>query len=286
MSFAERALRFTFSGAKSGNFSAAGLRAAVNIESLPDRAGSTAHVKIWGLTLDQMNNFSSRMAGVPAGIQLQKFNLVIEAGDLGGTFSVALNGPILNSFIDLSGAPESLFNVSLVDTFGASTPISAQSQPGAQSAERLIQSLCAQATPPLTFNNSAGAHAVLSNQVTYGSAIDQIAKIANAAKFNFKISGTTLSIWPQGGTVDDVVINVGPNTDPEMVGYPMFWEVGIIVTSLYNPEIQIGRQMNVISSLPNANGLWKIIQVQHELTTMIAKGPWFTTATLIPIENP
>ena len=69
-----------------------------------------------------------------------------------------------------------------------------------------------------------------------------------------------------------------------MVGYPVFWELGIIVTSLYNPEIQIGRQMNIISSIPNANGLWKIIRVQHELTTMIAKGPWFTTATLIGVD--
>jgi len=286
MSLAERALRFTFSGAQSGNFSAAGLRAAVNIQSFPDRAGTSAHVKIWGLSLGQMNNFSSRMASVPGGIQLQKFNLVIEAGDLGGTFSEALNGPILSSSIDLSGAPESAFNVTVIDTFGASIMISSQSTAAAQKAEDLIAALCPLATPPLTFDNSAGASAVLRGQVTYGSAIHQIAKIATAARFNWKISGTTLSIWPRGGTVDDVVIDVGPNTDPEMVGYPMFWEMGLIVTSLYNPEIQIGRQMNVISSLPNANGLWQITQVQHELTTMIAKGPWFTSAQLIPIENP
>jgi len=235
---------------------------------------------------DPRNNFSSPMASVPAGIQLQQFNLLIEAGDLGGTLSEAVNGPILSSFIDLSGAPDSLFNVTMVDTFGASSPISAQSQPGAQSAESLIQSLCAQATPPLTFNNSAGASAVLRSQVTYGSAIDQIAKIATNARFNWKMSGTTLYIRPQNGTVDDVVIDVGPNTDPEMVGYPMFWELGLIVTSLYNPQVQIGRQMNVISSIPNANCRWKIIQVQHELTTMIAKGPWFTAAMLIPIGNP
>jgi hypothetical protein len=287
MSFAERVLRFTFSGAQSGSFSAAGLRAAVSIQAYPDRAGNTAQVKIWGLTLDQMNAYSSRMASVPnGGISLQKFNLIIEGGDLGGTFSEVLNGPIFSSYIDLSGAPDSSFNVTSINTFGASTPIAAQSQPGAQSAEKLIASLCAQATPPLTLDNSAGAACTLRNPSTYGSAIDQIAKIAAAAKFNWKINGTTLSIWPKDGTVDDVVIDIGPNTDPAMVGYPNFWAAGLIVTSLYNPRIQIGRKMNVISSIPNANGPWKISQVHHDLTTMLAKGPWFTSAQLIPIGSP
>jgi hypothetical protein len=278
MAYTEKALSFTFSGAQSGNFSASGLRAYANIQSFPDRAGSTAQVKIWGLTLDQMNNFSST---TPLGVANQGFSLVIEAGDLGGTLAQVVNGPILRSFIDLTGAPESVFNITMVDTFGASTPIAAQSQPGAQSAESMIQSLCAQATPPLTFNNSAGASAVLRNQVTYGSAIDQIAKIATAARFSWKIDGTTLFIWPQGGTVDDVVINVGPNTDPEMVGYPEYWEMGLIITSLFNPEIQIGRTLNVTSSIPKANGQFQIIQVQHELTTMIAKGPWFTRVMVV-----
>jgi hypothetical protein len=287
MSFTGKVLRFSFSGAQSGSFSAAGLRAAVSLQSYPDRAGTTAQVKIWGLTLAQMNAYSSRMARVPAGgIQLQQFNLVIEAGDLGGALSQLVNGPIFSSYIDLSGAPDSSFNVTMINTFGASTPIAPQSQPGANDAADLIASLCPQATPPLTFDNSAGAHAVLRNPNTYGSAIDQISKIATAAKFNWKISGKTLSIWPKSGTVDDVVVNVGPNTDPRMVGYPTFWDVGIFVTSLYNPQIQINRKMNVISSLPNANGLWEIIQVQHDLTTMLAKGPWFTTSQLIPIGSP
>ena len=283
MSFAERVLRFTFSGAKSGSFSAAGLRAAVYIESNPGREGSNASVKIWGLTLDQMSKYSSKMAAVPSGVQIERFNLVIEAGDLGQPLSQLLNGPIFNSFIDLSGAPDSCFNVTMIDTLRAATPMAAQSQPGAQSAENLIASLCAQATPPLIFDNSAAAHAVVNNPNTYGSAIDQISKIATAAKFNWKIDGTTLSIWAPGDSVDDVVINLGPNTDPEMVGYPGFSDVSLVVTSLYNPEIKIGRRMNVISSLPNANGLWQIVLVQHDLTTMLPKGPWFTTARLIGV---
>lgn len=278
MSFTEKVLKFTFSGAQSGSFSAAGLRAAASIQSYPNRAGTTAQVKIWGLTLDQMNAYSSV---IPALVAAEQFNLVIEAGDLGQPLTQLLNGPILRSFIDLNGAPDSAFNVTLIDTFLAATPIASQSQPGL-TAQTRIASICAAAG--LTFDNSAGASAPQNNQTTYGSAIDQIARIATAAKFDWKISGKTLSIWPKNGTVDDVVIEVGPNSDPKMVGYPGYWEGGLVVTSLFNQEIQIGRQMKVVgSSIPKANGLWQIIQVQHDLTTMLAKGPWFTTAILAAI---
>jgi len=280
VSFAERVLKFTFSGAKSGSFSAAGLRAAANIQSYPGRAGTTAQVKIWGLTLDQMNAYSSV---IPALVAAEQFNLVIEAGDLGQPLTQLLNGPILRSFIDLSGAPDSAFIVTMINTFLAATPIASQSHPGITAQDR-IASICAAAG--LTFDNSAGATAPQNNQTTYGSAIDQIARIATAAKFEWKINGKTLSIWPKNGSVDDVVIDVGPNTDPKMVGYPGYWEAGLIVTSLFNQQVQIGRKMNVVdSSIPKANGRWQIIQAQSELTTMLPKGPWFTTAILAAI-NP
>lgn len=280
MSFTEKVLSFSFSGAQSGSFSAAGLRAAVSIQSFPGRQGSNAQVKIWGLTLAQMTAYSSKMPRVPGGISVDLFNLVIEAGDLGGQLSEALNGPIFSSYIDLSGAPDSSFNVTMMDIHEAATPMASQSQPGAQKAENLIASVCAAAG--LTFDNSAGASAVLRNPSSSGSSIDQISCIATAAQFHWKKVGKTISIWPQNAPIDDTVIDIGPNTDPKMVGYPGFWEGGLIVQSLYNPQVQIGRHMNVVgSSIPNANGLWQITQVQHDLTTMLAKGPWFTTAQLI-----
>jgi len=274
MTFAERELRFTFSGAKSGSFSAEGLRAAVGVQAFPGRLGNQAQVKVWGMSLAQMNAYSSPLS---AAVAAENFRLTIDAGDMGGGLSQLIDGLILRSFIDLSGAPDSSFNVTMIDTFVQAAPIAAQSQPGPQNAENLIASLCAAAG--FGFNNN-GAHAVLRNQSTYGSAIDQIEKVAQAAQFHWYFDGTTVWIWPPGGTRDATVIEVGPNTDPAMVGYPQFWEAGITVTSLYNPSIQLGRQMRVTSNLPNAQGLWDIIQVQHDLATMLDGGPWFTTAIL------
>jgi hypothetical protein len=275
VSFAERVLQLQFSGAQSGSFTASGLRAAASIQGGQGRIGTNAQLKIWGLSLDQMNAYCSR---IPTAVGINQFSVAVSAGDLGGGLSEVINAGIWESYIDLTGAPESCFVVSVAGIDTAANPMGPQSLAGAQNAETLIQSICAGAG--FTLNNN-GAHAVLRNQSTYGSALDQIERIAQAAGFAWAWSGTTFSIWPGDGTVDDTIIQVGPNTDPEMVGYPQYWPQGIIVQSLFNPQVQLGRQMEVVgSTLSKANGLWQIVGVQHDLTTMLAKGPWFTTAML------
>lgn len=275
MSFAERVLSFTFSGVSSGDLSVAGLRAAVSVQGSYGRLGTNAQVKIWGLSLDQMNAYCSKL---PTDLGINQFNLVISAGDLGGQLSEVVNANIWESYIDLTAAPDSAFVVAVSGIYTAANPTSPQSQPGSQNAETLIQSICNGAG--YTLNNN-GAHAVLRNQSTYGSALDQIEKIAEAANFSWAWSGTTFSIWPEDGTIDDTIVQVGPNTSPRMVGFPQYYPQGIIVTSVFNPEVKLGRQMEVIgSSLTKANGIWQIVGVQHDLTTMLSKGPWFTTAKL------
>jgi hypothetical protein len=68
VSFAERVLSFAFSGAPgflgapSGSFTAQGLRAAASIQAAGGRLGTQAQVKIWGLSLAQMNAYSSAIA--------------------------------------------------------------------------------------------------------------------------------------------------------------------------------------------------------------------------------
>lgn len=275
MSFIQRQLQFTFSGAQSGTLSVSGLRATTSIQAYQGRLGVSAQVRIWGLTLAQMNNYSSR---VSAGVGVDDYSLAIEAGDVGSNLHKAIDGYIWRSYIDLEAAPESAFVVTVAGMiYSAAQPMSAQSWAGAQNAEDLIASVCAFAG--LTLRNN-GAHAVLRNMTTSGSPIDQIEDIAKAAKFSLYIEGSNVSIWPSANPRDQIVIDSLPD---DRVGYPVWWEAGIIVTQLFNQQIQIGRQMNVTSSIPKANGLWQIVQVQHELSTMLRSGPWFTTAVLAPV---
>lgn len=275
MAFTEKVLQFQFSGAQSGGITASGLRAAVSIQGSQGRLGTNAQVKIWGLTLAQINAYCSR---IPTDLGINQFSLAISAGDLDGQLSEVVNANIWESYIDLTGAPDSAFVVSVAGIYTAANPTGAQSWAGPQNAEDMISAICAGAG--FTLNNN-GAHAVLRNRAVYGSALDQIERVAQSAGFAWAWSGTTFSIWPGDGTVDDTVIQVGPNTDPQMINYPQYWAQGIIVQSLFNPEVRLGRQMEVVGSLlTKANGLWQIVGVQHDLTTMLDKGPWFTTAML------
>jgi hypothetical protein len=246
------------------------------------RIGVQAQAKIWGLSLAQMNSYSSRLPSAPGG-GIEQYFLSIAAGNLGGQLTEAMNGLIWNSFIDLTGAPESAFVLSIAGIYAAANPTAPLSQPGAQNAETLIEGICAGAG--FTLRNN-GAHAVLNNQAVYGSALDQIERIAEAAGFAWKWDGkSTFYIWPaENGAVDSTIVRIGPNTTPQLVNYPQYWQQGIIVTSLFNPEVQVGRRMEVTGSvLTKANGLWRIVGVQDDLTTMLDKGPWFTTATLAAI---
>lgn len=283
MSFTEKILAFAFSGAVSGDFIASGLRAVVSIEGSYGRLGTNGVVKIWGLSLKQMNAYSTRLPAAIGGNGISSVTLAISAGDSGG-LSEVINAKIWQSYIDLTGAPDSAFVVTVSGAYDAANPMGAQSPPpkvpgtpSVQNAEDLIASICAGAGYTLTNINKA--HAVLRNQSTYGSALDQIERIAQAAGFAWSWSGTKFFIWPATGTVDNTVVQLGP--DFGMVGYPQYYPTGIIVTSLFNPEIKLGRPAEVIGSgLIKANGPWQIVGVQHDLSTMLSKGPWFTTAKL------
>jgi hypothetical protein len=289
MAFTEKVLAFTFSGAVSGSFTVQGLRAFASIQAFDGSIGVLAQVKIWGLSMDQMNAYSSR---IPSAIQsagnlgISQANLVIEGGDLGAPLVKVIDAPILASFIELTDDGESAFNVSVVGLYQAAAPIAPLSRPGAQDAAQLIGALCAGAPPPgLTLNNPSGATGVIRNPSVYGSVIDQIRKIAHSAGLKWKIEGQNVWLWPPNGSPDDVTINVGPGTTPRMVGYPKYGPFGLIVTSLFNPQATVGRLVNVVgSAIQKANGLWQITNaVQHDLTTMLDKGPWFTTMQLSPL---
>ena len=68
---------------------------------------------------------------------------------------------------------------------------------------------------------------------------------------------------------------VSPSTG--MRGYPAFTSSGIEVTTLFNPTLQYGGNIQVESQLTPACGTWNIYNLAHELESEIPSGKWFTT---------
>ena len=74
------------------------------------------------------------------------------------------------------------------------------------------------------------------------------------------------------------MIDVSPQNG--LVGYPTYYPSGFIIKTEFNPQIIVGRTVNLTSQIPKANGSWVIFDSTHELSTLTPDGPWFTTAKL------
>jgi hypothetical protein len=278
MTFAQRQINLQFSDSN-GTVDLDGLRCEAIIMSAGGyTAAAQLQLRVFGMTLDQMNEYSSDGANMVA---VQNIGITVSAGNVGGAMQQVFAGTLIRSFPDFSGAPDVSFNcAAIAGFFYKAAPAAPNSYQGAMNAEDIIEQLAT--SIGFTFLNPNSAHAVLQNQYLSGSVIDQIQTVARAASFACSVEHNSIIIWPNDGTRDDVEIDVGPNSNPPMVGYPAYWEQGFIVKSEFNPNIANGRTINVTSSIPRANGSWPIHTVTHELSSATPDGPWFTTTKLCP----
>jgi hypothetical protein len=276
MSFVERQINLQFSNGKS-TLSLDGLRCTAMVTNPGGyNAFGQLQMRVYGMTLDDMNQYSSVGSNMAA---VNNFSVTVSAGNVGGAIPQVFSGTLIRSFIDLSGAPDVAFVCSAVaGYYNKATAAAPGHWPGAQNAEDIIAGLVSQ-LPGFSFAKN-NAHAVLTDHYEYGSIINQIQGVARAAVIPIAIENNAVTIWPNNGTRDSTVIDIGP--DNGLVGYPAYWEVGFNIKCEFNPNIINGRQINLISSLPKANGLWPIQTVTHELSTLTPDGAWFSNVKMSP----
>lgn len=277
MTFAFRQINLQFTSANGKTVKLEGLRCSAVITN---PGGNTAfgqlQLQVWGMTLDQMNEYSSTGSNMVA---VQDQSVTVTAGNQGGSLNQVFSGTLISSFIDLSNPPEVSFVCAAVaGYYNKAAPSAPNTYEGSQKAEDIIRALAGQIG--YTFENKNGATAVVQNQYLSGSIIDQIQAVARAASFPLIIENKSITIFPNNGTRDDIVINLSAETG--LVGYPSYWEAGFVVKSEFNPIIAIGRVINLKSQLPKANGKFPIQYVTHEISTLTSDGPWFTTSKLSP----
>lgn len=280
MTFAVRQINLQFSTNNGQTLSLEGLRCSAVITNPGGySAFGQLQLKVYGMTLDQMNTFSSIGSNQVA---VQDNSVIVSAGDEGSPLTQVFSGTIISSFIDLSSMPEISFNCAAIAGYiGKATPSASKHYDGANNAETIIESLTNQFGSQWKFVNYQNkAHAVLVDQYVYGSIIDQIQMIARNAAFPLVIENNTVTIWANDGIRDDVVIELSPQTG--LVGYPSYWEAGFTIKSEFKPTIINGRAIQLTSSLPKANGLFPVQNCTHEISTLTPDGPWFTISQLSP----
>lgn len=246
------------------------------MEAMIERSGANLgagvmNLRVWGMRADLMGQFATDMLS-PFQVRGDLVSLEVLNESVGTT--TAFEGTMLSANMDFSGAPEVSFNVFARSGYWANvTPAAPNSYRGAASVANILEALAK--TQGWGFANY-GVTTMLSNPYLAGTAWDQIQKITSAAGIAATVENNTLHIWPANGQRGDEVIEVSAVNG--MLGCPTFKLPGIELRTIYNPELAYGKQVLIKSdAVPKANGVFKIFQVNHQLSTNIPDGPWFST---------
>jgi baseplate hub protein gp41 len=277
-----------------GSFNISGVRSQVRIRNATAPAGSYADVSIWGLDQGLMNELAS--LGVLYD-SVSKNQILISAGassdddasafnanetPLQG-FPVIFGGTIWFAYGDYSRMPDVPFRITAqLGLFNAVQSVTPGSWNGATSIVSVMQSFANQLGVPLENNGVSGS---ITNPYFPGTILQQLYAAAEHANITAMLvdGGTKLAIWPIPGsrTSQTNIPLISPDTG--MIGYPSFANNGwLAVKMLYNPDVIFGGNIQVESSIPQANKTWTVQQLDLALDSLMPDGEWMGTALCQP----
>lgn len=268
-------------GTQTTRFSGPRVSAQIVRNGMPGNSHAT--IRLYGLSLDDMNSISS--LGKPI-IYDRNNTVTLFAGNAIDGMSVVYYGTIYEAWADFDGAPEITLNVNAVSgLIDAMKPIAPASYSGSVDAATIMAGLAVQLG--YHFENN-GVSVILSNPYYPGTARDQIDACATEANIFAALdgngAGTTLAIWPKDGSRGGVIPLISPDTG--MVGYPGYMAGGLNIRAIYNNAIRFGGQVKVQSSLKTACGTWTVNRLVHNLESQKPHGAWFTEIGVYRLGDP
>lgn len=233
-------------------------------------------MRVYGLTPAMMTQLTT-IGPINSTIRAQN-KIELSAGDSERGMKVVYSGVIDQAWMDFHGAPDVFFNlVAFAGLDAAVKPIAANTYKGQGDVATIMAGLAA--TMGVSFENN-GVSSQLSNPYFSGAALTQVKECARAADIHYTIDRGVLAIWPQGGSRKGSATVI--SSENGMVGYPSFTSNGLTLITVFNPDIKLGGQVQVKSSLTVAVGIWTIYAVNHSLETERAGGSWFTQIQCVP----
>lgn len=247
------------------------LRCVVQIQNASAPFPGFASVRIFGLTLSQINQLT--IAGIL--FDGRRNQISIQAGDSIAGLTTIFTGEIWQAYPQ-ANQPEMAFlmlanpanNIQLAP---AQSTTFTGSIAGSTVLSQVLKST------GLTLENN-GVTAVISNPHFAGSAWDQINQLVQAMGcFGFLDAAKGVyAIWPKNGSRSGQTSMISPATG--MIGYPEFQQTQIRVRKLFDPTatLTVGNKIQVQSEFKAATGTWTIYQFQHDIAAQMPDGPWET----------
>lgn len=257
--------------------------------------GSICNLRIEGMLISDMNLLSQIQ---PTIVQQNLNSVVVKAGNENDTLNTIFQGPVVDAFVDFSGAPNVAFQVmasSMAETAANNiTPTSYPNGTSVSSIMRAISQKCG-----INFINN-GVKATTSGAVYLsGSGAQQIAVLSSATNIPYILALNTLMIWPTDlGKITKADNYISAQTG--MIGYPEYSQYGVTITTLFNHSIGFYSSIKLDSQyapaawtnfngqiqrlspqavMPPYNGIWIVTNVYHDIASQTPNANWQTVIT-------
>ena len=273
-----------------------GHRCMVNVTNAGMVEGSQASVRIEGMTLAMMNRLTMVQAlntvDNPFNEHYNVSVITIQAGDDVSGMATVFIGTVAEAFVDFTASPNVAFQVMAWSTLELKIK---QAIPatykGTVSAATILSDLAAK--NEYTFINH-GVTKSLTNYYGWGSLDKQIKDVMTAINGFYHIDtvNKTISAWQSQSASTTATDTIKINKRTGLVGYPQYNQLGVTLTTVFNPQIQYQVPVYVESEyLPEGwvnnqagqypatfptTGYWSPYLVQHDISSELPGGPWFT----------
>lgn len=249
--------------------------------SLEGRASmGQLQMKIYGLSDSLMNKYSTY--GIRSGA-VKKNYLSLFAGDDSAGMSEIYRGTVREAFADYNASPDVSFNILVSPGYlEALKPVPAKSYEGGVAPATILKAIADDMGMSLEANGIDGI--MLHDHYVYGDALSQAQDVCHAAGLEMIIDRGVLAVWPRDGYRAGTIPLLSPETG--MIGYPTFNSKGIVVQSIFRPDLMTyGARVQVQSSLTPACGVWAIFAIRFSLDCQVPNGMWHVELELCRPNN-
>lgn len=254
------------------------VRASVEIEMKGSDSFPTCTCYIYGLSQVLMERLT--VYGWKTN-SLSRDILQISAGSTTKDMVLIFTNEIYSAFPNYDGSPDVPFviqgRIGFTESLKAASAISFK---GTVDISVVAESIAKQLDCTLI---NSGVTGTVTDCYLWGTATQKLQRFKDYANIDVYYYPPNLTISPKGKPREAVGL---PLISPEtgLVGWPrpdggMQW---LRLTTLYNPALQHGIQVEVKSDFPTASGKWWISSMTHELESQTPGGAWFTHLELSP----
>ena len=261
-----------------------GLRASVYIDNAGGAMMGTLRAQVFGVTANDMNTLTSTLWDnlvVSASGSSFTFNQIQVIAIDGTQETLVYNGDILNCWGVYSSMPEVYLYIEAQIGYAA---LVQPAPPLSIAADTDVATVMQQIVSAMgyQFENNGVDSTVTKGSYWGNTLMEQARSLMQAYKFWMYLDSTnpnTIAIAPYGVARNTAAPLISAQTG--LIGYPVFNSTGVNFETLFNPALTFGGPLQMVSSIPKANGTWIAVSLSHHLSSQTPNGPWKATVNAV-----